>query len=489
MPPTIGTIGTQTLADGSTWTPTVLTAPNRQVTRDIPVDEPVRTRQVFYCMGYDPQGPSFYHAFFRHQFDIACHRHGLVGSMSPRRDDPDGICSNWEIQLSDIDWEVDSDYIFFRWDDLVKKDLQRPLLPTLGRKLLCDWDAIVSGTIFRLIRLNWRFGLASTYPSLAILALMVLTTVIGGAASVGLNMLGLPGWAAFPATPALAVGLFVLAYRLLSKKCFLHLLVADGIFSMQHARGECHEYLQRIDEFADRLVAAVNSSTHDEIVVVGHSSGSFCAVEVLARALRKDPHLASRGPRLSLVTLGANLPLIGCHPQATSFRNDVTLLAEQPDVYWLEYQSALDLLSFPSFDPGQALTESTLQDRQMNPTVHAAHIRKSMEPPNYVRNRLNFWRLHFQYMMAVDRLVPCDYMMIVAGPASLEYRGSEPESAMQLCYADGHWLLEADDFRPSMPLPLGRQSHSLKNSVNTTPEAALRLTECYCLIAQDAILT
>ncbi len=152
--------------------------------------------------------------------------------------------------------------------------------------------------------------------------------------------------------------------------------------------------------------------------------------------------------------------MIGCHPQATSFRADIALLAENPDVYWLEYQSPLDLLSFPRFDPGRVLIDRALHDRQMNPTVHAAHIQQSMEPRVFDRNRFNFWRLHFQYLMAVDRLVPCDYMMVVAGPAYLEHRGRQPASAMQLCYADGSWLLDGGELQPMMPLPPGRRSES-----------------------------
>jgi len=422
------------------------------------IEQPVRHRHVFYCMGYDPNGPTFYHAFFRHQFDILCNRFALVGSVSPRHDDADGIRSRWDVHLSDVQWETRTRYTFLRWDDLVVKDLRRPLLPTLGRKFMCDFDAIRTGTIARLFSLNWRFGIASIYPTLGILALVVLALGIGGAIAAASLRVGLTPWAAYPATLVIAVFLFLAGYRILTKKCFLNLLVADSIFSMQHARGECYDYLRRVDAFADRLVEAVRSSSDDEFLIVGHSSGSFCAVEVLARALRKDPELARRCPRVALLTLGANLPLIGCHPKAKSFREDVSLLAGHPDVYWLEYQSPLDLLSFARFDPGRALTASTLDDRQMNPTVHPAHIRVSMEPRAYRRNRLNFWRLHFQSLMAVDRLVPCDYMMIVAGPASLEYRGTDPNAAMQLCYPDGFWSLSELDLRPLMPLPPGRQT-------------------------------
>lgn len=418
-------------------------------------DEEVQRRHVIFCMGYDPKGPAFYYAFFRHQFEIFCNRFRLVGDVTSQRCDSDGISSHWDVRLSDVDWDVNTHYTFLRWDDLVIDDLQQPLLPTLGKKLLCDLDAITTGTFFRICWLNWRFGIAIAYPTVAILALMVLAVGIASAAAWGLMQVGIPSWTGYAVVPVIAVCLFFAGYRIMTKSCFLNLLVADGIFSMKHARGQRQDYLQRIDIFADRLVQAVQSSSADEIIVVGHSSGSFCAVEVMARALRKDPEIGRRRPRLNLLTVGANLPLIGCHPKATSFREDVSVVSGTPDVFWLEYQSPLDILSFPNFDPGRVLAEPPLEERQMNPWVHSAQIKESMEPRNFRRNRLNFWRLHFQFLMAVERLVPCDYMMIVAGPALLELRGTHPSKAIQLCYADAE-ILDTKTFRPLVPPPPGR---------------------------------
>ncbi len=247
-------------------------------------------------MGYDPQGPGFYHSFFQQQFEIFCNRFGLLGSVSRKRDDADGICSHWNVRLSDVDWEVRSNYTFFRWDDLVAEDLRRPLLPSLRLKALCDLDAIRSGTIFRLIRLNWRFGLASVYPTLAILALLLMACGLGTLTVLGLQSLGLAWWATCPLFPLIAIAAFIGGYRMLSKKCFLHLLVADGVFSLQHARGECRDYLDRVDEFAERLVKAVRVSTADEVVVVGHSSGSFSAIEVLRVPFARHPSWLARAP-------------------------------------------------------------------------------------------------------------------------------------------------------------------------------------------------
>ncbi len=72
-----------------------------------------------------------------------------------------------------------------------------------------------------------------------------------------------------------------------------------------------------MEVFAGYLVDAVRGSDADEVVIVGHSSGSFLAVDVLDRALARDPALGRRGPRVALLTIGAN-----CQSSASTRRRN-----------------------------------------------------------------------------------------------------------------------------------------------------------------------
>jgi len=71
------------------------------------------------------------------------------------------------------------------------------------------------------------------------------------------------------------------------------------------------EWDQRLDRFADYLCKVVRDSEAEEIVLVGHSSGSFLGTEILARALKRDPALGRHGRRVVLLTLGGNYPIVG----------------------------------------------------------------------------------------------------------------------------------------------------------------------------------
>ena len=82
--------------------------------------------------------------------------------------------------------------------------------------------------------------------------------------------------------------------------------------------------MSQILQFADllqHLGEVARSSDAQEIVLVGHSSGSFLGTEILARALERDPDLGRHGPRIVLLTLGGNYPIVGFHRAANFFRD------------------------------------------------------------------------------------------------------------------------------------------------------------------------
>ena len=93
------------------------------------------------------------------------------------------------------------------------------------------------------------------------------------------------------------------------------------------------------------------SSEAEEIVIVGHSSGSFLGVEILARALKLDPEIGRHGPRVVLLTIGGNFPIVGFHAVSQDFRDHLRLLAIEPSIDWIDCQSRKDVMNFFPFDP------------------------------------------------------------------------------------------------------------------------------------------
>lgn len=172
-----------------------------------------------------------------------------------------------------------------------------------------------------------------------------------------------------------------------------------------------------IEAGARRLVAAGAANDTDEIVLVGHSTGSVIAAAIMARALALDPDLGRRGARLVLLTLGAVMPAVALHPAANRMRDIIGRLASEPTVAWIECQSRKDVMNFEGFDPVGGVGIHV--EKRHNPLLWSVQFKEMVSPAYYQHLRWNFFSMHFQYINAGDRRTAHDYMLLIAGPVAL----------------------------------------------------------------------
>jgi hypothetical protein len=212
-------------------------------------------------------------------------------------------------------------------------------------------------------------------------------------------------------------------------------LLTDHVWTWQFAHRERPEWDQRIDRFAQHLVDVARSSHAEEVVIVGHSSGSFLGTEVLARALKLDPALGRHGPRIVLLTIGGNFPIVGFHPAAQDFRDHLRQLAVEPSIDWIDCQARKDVMNFYQFDPikSHGIDVGTAG---RNPTVVPVRFRDIIKPQHYNVFRWKFFRVHFQFVMANERPHAYDFFMIVCGPIPLSARISVPDAALAAATGD-----------------------------------------------------
>ena len=375
----------------------------------------VRRRHVLYMPGYDPRGVAYYYRSFRQEFARFGALHGLGTSVSRPAAPAEAAYRNWVARTTGADWQVETVYELLTWDDVVRADAGRPA----WRKIAAAWMVLArylcDGTLRRMFAAHWRFVLFFLYPYVAFLG-MVAGAVLLGRAAAWVPAL-LPWGAAWPgAVLGGAVGLGALAacLRLSESQTYLLYLFDDGVSTDDFARGRRPDWEARLTRFAERLVAIAQAGEVDEILVVGHSSGSFMAVDVIAQALALDPALGRHGPALRLVTLGANLPLVSFNPRAGWFIERLKQVLAAPEVAWLDVQSRKDVMNFYPFD--QAAGHGLAGPRLVTLGVR---FRDVLLPGNYAGFRWRFFRVHFQYLMANERPASWDYFMLICGPRSI----------------------------------------------------------------------
>ena len=187
---------------------------------------------------------------------------------------------------------------------------------------------------------------------------------------------------------------------------------------------------------AQRVIAAVRANDADEIIVVGHSGGGALAPAVIVRALELDPDIGRQGPPLVLVTLGSIAPGAALHPKAARLRAVFARLAVEPSVLWIDSQSRADVLNFWNFDPVEGIG-ARVDGRRCNPLIWKVRFGDMLSRQFYWRIRFNFFRLHYQFIMASDRRAPYDYFLLVCGPVPVAAWARDPNGVLAAFAADG----------------------------------------------------
>jgi hypothetical protein len=395
----------------------------------------VQHRHIIYVQGYDPRGLAQYYRMFRTELRKFGRLYGLAATIGRPKVADDGEIASWTIDTQAGDWQTRTSYDFLRFEDLIQRDLASPIWHTVLQAIWIYWRLVFRGTIARFWKAHWRFATFITYPHFLLLIEALVALGIAFGFEKGLEALGLPSPFSMVAAAALFVAGLGTMLKYTENQTYLLYLLSDTIWTWQFSHRQRPEWDERIDRFAQYLVKVARASDADEIVIVGHSSGSFLGAEILARALKLDPVLGRHGPRIVFLTIGGNFPIVGFHAASRDFRDHLRQLAVEPSIDWIDCQSRKDVMNFFPFDPiaGHGIDVGA---NRRNPTIVPVRFREIIKPEHYNLFRWKFFRVHFQFVMANERPHAYDFFMIVCGPVLLCERMACPEVALAIATGD-----------------------------------------------------
>lgn len=374
----------------------------------------VRRRHIFYIEGYDPQGPKGYHSLFVYaakRFQKLWPIKLEIGALE--LDTPH--LAHWNVEAATDDWQVSTRYDFLRLEAPIAKTLARPTwqLGLLSLKwALQEWT---SGRLIRIFRIGPRYAL------LLMILQTILTWWIGlsltGGALVGVLLAKI---IAAPLAASIAAALVAAALLLFALQPMVNILYGPRVMVAwlniwKFAAGEPSGFDAPLEAYARAIVAAARANEADEIVVMGHCFGGMITPSVMARALELDPDLGRHGPKVTMMTLGAVTAACALHPRATRLRDDLKRIAIEPSIQWIDVQSRKDVMVFFDVDPVSAVGIDA-GPQKCNPAIWKVRMRDLFAPGTYNKERWNFYRIHFQYVMGNDVRATYDYVMLCCSP-------------------------------------------------------------------------
>lgn len=379
-----------------------------------PSPKPFR-RKVFYIPGYDPFPPRRYRELYRSEgaAQAAISGYSITMLINPPRKKGSDAPYGWQAvgHIDGAEAQVDMEVMI--WSDIVKSSMPDGILATYWQMISTMWVYFASGAFFRQMRLRKGPTVAALYPVLHLVGQALIASAIGVAVA----------WLLSFIHPALANLGLIAAYGFLAlaKKydhhILAHYLMHDFAFSAQYWGAYPPELSARMDAFAARIRASL-SNDFDEVLIVGHSSGAYMGVTILSDILRAG--LPEKRPEISFLTLGQVVPMVSFLPRATRLRGDLQYLCQRGEFTWVDVTAPGDGCAFALCDP-VAVTGLAPPDQKW-PLIVSCAFTQTLSPETWAKLRYKFFRLHFQYMCAFDRVGHYDYFRITAGPQSLAQR-------------------------------------------------------------------
>lgn len=290
---------------------------------------------------------------------------------------------------------------------------------TYWQMLRTAWIYVATGALFRLVWLRKGPTVAALYPVIN-LVVQFLIALGAGWGQVVLWRWLVPGWGwgwavgvALGAAVAVALLRF---FRRIDRRILAYYLMHDYAWSAQYYGAYPPELEARMAQFRGAIRAAL-AGGHDEVLVVGHSSGAILGVSILSDLVREGD---LGGSALSLLTLGQVIPMVSFLPGARRLRGDLAYLSARDEVVWVDVTAPGDGCAFALCDPVSVTGVAPAGKRW--PLVVSCAFTQTFSPERWRQMRYKWFRLHFQYMCAFDRPGDYDYFRITAGPLTLGAR-------------------------------------------------------------------
>lgn len=380
----------------------------------------VRRRKIFYISGFDPRGASFYHSLFRDEAQRQCALSGNSVEVGRRRRDGP-LCERWDVKGRFSYQEVSTDYVFLRWDDLVRQQWTRTLPAIVAEAFSTLTGYAHTGLLPGIYRTQPAIFQTLIYTAVLMTALALVALGLGALAAWGVSAgLGAALWSALLAG-LMTAGAVLCTWPMLEKRLNPLWASRATTFILVQGQGRVPGLDDKLAAFAGQIVAAAQAAEHDEILVVAHSSGVQLAVSTMAMALAQYPTLGRQGTPVSLLTLGGSIPLLAMLPTAQFFRDRLKVLALARQICWVDFNQITDWTCWAPSELFELIGMATPPGAP-RPLAHSPRIHTLFSAQRYEALKRDRLRLHFQYLMAGEKLGEYDFFAIACGPVALSER-------------------------------------------------------------------
>jgi hypothetical protein len=385
----------------------------------------VKRRCVISIGDYEPLDVAQQFANFQRGLQRFGQTWNVSTKISPFKTTADGAIAVWQVETKAQNWKVSTEFRLFNWVEFSSKDFERWSWFRVWRAIRALYDNITTGTCWRYFRANWCFGIFFLYPLLALLFFAFAAFWL----AVVLAAFGLPF--AFVISLLVAAAFFVGYIKwvdpiVLPRVMDMWSLIYDLVHDKRAGLAE------RLEVFVQDIAAILKSKQFDEIVIAGHGFGAALQVAVVDRAFWQLPEYGKNGRSICLLSTASLLLAVALHPEGSWLVGPATRIARDKMIYWAEYQTDDDVISFSGSNPVTML----IGDHN-KPSLQQVKIKNMIKAEIKYHSPGDAYRYHRQLVRANSKKYFYDFFMICCGPFALPTRVADPELMVTAFDADG----------------------------------------------------
>lgn len=378
----------------------------------------ISNRRVYFISGFDPRGAGFYHRLYREESKKQT-RLNAAEIESGKRKRNNALFNSWEINAQWGLHTVKTDYRFLCWDDIVRKNWTDSLGALIAKSAGMYLWHIQTGLLKKFKAAGNGPFICSILPLAFVLGSLLAASIFALATGLLLHsLLGNVFITSIGATSSF-IGL-VLWAKPLGEKLNVWWILQSYFFQSTWGKNGNPDLENRLALFAQQIIADGQESPVDEILLIGHCTGTLLAVSTLANIIKQD-HRTLVG-KLKLVTLGQSIPYVSYQTTAIKSRQDLTSVIENNEFPWFDFGARADPLCFEQVDP--AFAHGMMINNRYWPSRHIVRPYQMFSPQTYHLLKKNKLRIHFQYLMSSDLATEYDYFQITTSPEALEIASS-----------------------------------------------------------------
>jgi hypothetical protein len=218
----------------------------------------------------------------------------------------------------------------------------------------------------------------------------------------------------------------------LARRAYILQMADAWIWADEWTQGRRADVDLRVEIFAEKILRQCQSDMPDEVLLLGHSCGTILLTAIVARLLELNSSFASSHSEIAIVCVGNCSPVVACNPQADRFRSSIDKILSTPGLAWIEIQARKDVLGCCEFNPSSFRADDSDPESELQ--IVDIRLRDMLAVDFYAAHRLDYLRLHFQYIMANDCIAPYDYFKMICGPdlALASFRAASFAASMRI---------------------------------------------------------